>query len=243
MGAGIREQDARIFFEAAKEFNVWLVLRQTNRASLKYVGLSTYYPKPITCKVKTADYDPLLGSGGQRASYVTAGLVVDPTVHRNVFSGGKTAPQLLSLWKEFESGQLEIKGSGYSVDRDPKSIHFGCVQYKGKYLHSDYDLYDIIVVGHERANLALLGERDGAPDFQPPRLLALERFINGRIGSQMIQHGGQFQFSEHTNDTVEIFGPKGESFVGPAAPWYAQHFPHRRAPGPVGGFAAALKKA
>ncbi|HTZ58670.1 MAG TPA: hypothetical protein VMB49_11255 [Acidobacteriaceae bacterium] len=243
MSAGIREQDARIFFDAAKNFNVWLVLRQTNRESLKYIGLSRYFPKPITCKAKTADYDPAPGTAATRIRYTTAGLVVDPTVHRNVFSGGKTATQVVALWTNFKSEYLNSKGSDYSIDRDAASVHFGCVQYKGRYLHSDYDLYDIIVVGHERANLALVGERDGAPDFRPPRLAALERFINSRIGSQMIQHGGQFQFSEHTNDTVEVFGPKGESFVGPAAPWYAKHFPHRRAPGPLGGFAAMQHKA
>lgn len=242
MSAGMREQDARIFFEAAKEFNVWLVLRQTNRESLKYIGLSHYFPKPITCKAKTADLNPTPGSGMPGARYVTAGLVVDPTVHGKIFSGDKTGKQVVELWKKFKSEQLDIKGSDYSVDRDSNSIHFGCVQYKGKYLHSDYDLYDIIVVGHERANLAVVGEREGAPDFRPARLFPLGRFINGRIGSQMIQHGGQFQFSEHTNDTVEVFGPKGESFVGPAAPWYAQHFPHRRAPGPAGGFATMQKK-
>jgi hypothetical protein len=100
------------------------------------------------------------------------------------------------------------------VDRDPKSKHYGCVQYKGKYLHSDYDLYDIIVVGHERA---VVGERDGAADFRPARLFPIEDFVNGRIGAEMVHHGGQFQFSEHTNHLVEIFGPKGESFVEPAA--------------------------
>jgi hypothetical protein len=242
MSAGMREQDARIFFEAAKEFNVWLVLRQTNRESLKYIGRSLYFPKPITCKAKTADCDPPQGAGMPGVKYVTAGLVVDPTVHGNVFSGGKMAAQILGLWKKFKSEQLDIKGSDYSVDRDSRSTHFGCVKYKGKYLHSDYDLYDIIVVGHERANLAVVGERAGVPDFRPPRLFALERFINGRIGSTMIQHGGQFQFSEHTNDTVEVFGPEGEAFVGPAAPWYAEHFPHRKAPGPVGGFAAMQNK-
>ena len=73
------------------------------------------------------------------------------------------------------------------------------------------------------------------------RRFPVESFINGRIGAEMVHHGGQFQFSEHTNDIVEIFGSKGESHVGPAGAWYAKNFPHRRAPGPPGGFAAMKK--
>jgi hypothetical protein len=235
MSGVIRQQDERIFTEAAKKFQVWLVVRQTNHASLKYIGRSRYFPKPITCKAKTADMDSRI-AGMPLAIYVTSGLVVDPTVHKSVFSGYKVADGL-ALWKDFKAEHLESKGSDYSVDSDSMSLHFGCVQYKGQYLHSDYDLYDIIVVGHENANLVLVGERDGAPDFRPPHLFPLENFINGRVGSEMIHHGGQYQFSEHTKDIVEVFGPKGETYVGPAASWYAKNFPKRRAAGPPGGFA------
>jgi hypothetical protein len=81
--------------------------------------------------------------------------------------------------------------------------------YKGKYLYSDYDLYDVIVVGHERANLAVVGKRDGADDYRPARLFPIENFVNGRIGAEMVHHGGQFQYSEHTNDIVEVFRAQG----------------------------------
>ena len=241
MSAGMRPQDERVFAEAAKKFQVWLVVRQTNPASWKYIGLSRYFPKPITCKAKTADVDAFPGKGMPRSRYDTAGLVVDPTVHTSVFSGDK-ATKGIALWNDFKAEHLGAKDSDYKVDLDPKSRHYGCVQYRGKYLHGDYDLYDIIVVGHERAPLAVVGSRDGAPDFRPARLFPIEDFVNGRIGAEMVHHGGQFQFSEHTNDIVEIFGPKGESFVEPAASWYAKNFPNRRAPGPEGGFATMQKK-
>jgi len=242
MSAGMRPQDERVFTDAAQKFQVWLIVRQTNPASWKYIGLSHCLPKPITCKAKTADLDAFPGPGMKRSRYDTAGLVVDPTVHKNVFSGVK-AVKALQLWNDFKSEYLGRKGSDYSIDADSNSRHYGCVLYKGKYLHGDYDLYDIIVVGHERANLAVVGERDGAPDFRPARLFPLEEFINGRIGAEMVHHGGQFQFSEHTNDIVEIFGPKGERDTQPAASWYARNFPQRRAPGPAGGFATLLKRA
>jgi hypothetical protein len=242
MSAGMRPQDERVFADAAKKFQVWLIVRQTNPASWKYIGLSRYFPKPITCKAKTADIDAFAGPGMPRARYDTAGLVVDASVHRNVFSGGKIG-KAMDLWNDFKTEYLNVKGSGYTVDRDSKSRHYGCVQYNSKYLHGDYDLYDIIVVGHERANLAVVGTRDGASDFRPARLFPVEDFVNGRIGAEMVHHGGQFQFSEHTNDIVEIFGPNGERETQPAAPWYRKHFPQRRAPGPTGGFATMLKKA
>src|SRR6266849_1709034 len=186
MSSGMRPQDERVFAEAAKKFQVWLVVRQTNPASWKYIGLSRYFPKPITCKAKTADIDSFPGSG-PRARYDTAGLVVDPTIHKSVFGGDK-ASKTLGLWNDFKTEYLDSKGSDYAVDRDPKSRHYGCVQYKGKYLHGDYDLYDIIVPG--RANLAVVGERDGAPDYRPARLFPIEDFVNGRIGAEMVHHGG-----------------------------------------------------
>ena len=240
MTAGMRPQDERVFAEAAQKFKVWLIVRQTNSESLKYIGRSHYFPKPITCKAKTADEDAKPGPGMPRPGYETAGLVVDPSVHPNVFSGDK-AGSALKYWKEFKSDYLDTKHPDYKLDRDRNSPHYGCVLYKDKYLHGDYDLYDIILPG--RPNLAVVGERDGVPDFRPAHLFPLEDFINGRIGAEMVHHGGQFQFSEHTNDIVEIFGPKGERDTQPAAPWYAKNFPQRRAPGPEGGFATLLKKA
>lgn len=242
MSAGMRPQDERVFAEAAKKFQAWIIVRQTNPASWKYVGLSRYFPKPITCKAKTADVDAMPGPGMPRPRYTTAGLVVDPTIHKNVFTGDKVA-SAMDLWNDFKADQLDVKGSGYAVDRDLKSPHYGCVEYQGKYLHGDYDLYDIIVVGHERGNLAVVGSRDGIPDFRPARQFPVEDFVNSRIGAEMVHHGGQFQFSEHTNDIVEIFGPKAERDTQPAASWYHKNFPDRRAPGPQGGFKSMLQKA
>jgi hypothetical protein len=95
---------------AAKKFQVRLVLRQTNRASWEFVGRTEYFPKPITCKAKTADTNAEGGAGLPRARYETAGLVVDPNVHKNVFEPGKAAGAL-ELWDEFKeriSGQEKV---------------------------------------------------------------------------------------------------------------------------------------
>jgi hypothetical protein len=236
MGDGIRPRDRGVFAEAAKEFQVWIVMRQTNEASWKYIGLPKYFPKPITCKAKTANLDSFLGPSFPRVRYDTAGLVVNPEIHNNVYGGAK--PDAGDLWRDFRRRYLDVRGSDYAVDMDCRSRHFGCVIYQDKYLHGDYDLYDIIVVGHERANLAVVGTRDGAADYRPARLLPIEEFVNGRIGAEMVHHGGQFQYSKHTDDVVEVFGPNGETFVGAAAGWYKKYFPDRKPPGPKGGFKA-----
>ena len=94
MSVGMRPQDDQVFAEAARKFQVWLVVHQTNPASWKYIGLSHYFPKPITCKAKTAATNAFPGTGMPRARYDTAGLVVDPTVHKGVFSGEKSIKAL-----------------------------------------------------------------------------------------------------------------------------------------------------
>jgi len=63
----MRSQDKAIFLEAARQFQIWILVRRTNRASLEYVGRPGYTPKRIDCKVKTADIDS--------APYRLAGLV------------------------------------------------------------------------------------------------------------------------------------------------------------------------
>jgi hypothetical protein len=79
----MRSQDKAIFLEAARQFQIWILVRRTNRASLEYVGRPGYTPKRIDCKAKTADIDI--------APYRLAGLVVDPGIHPKAFKPGKAA--------------------------------------------------------------------------------------------------------------------------------------------------------
>jgi hypothetical protein len=73
--------------------------RQTNPASWKYIGLSGYFPKPITRKAKTADTGALPDAGMPRSRHDTAGLVVDPTVPKHIFRGDK-AIKGRDLWND-----------------------------------------------------------------------------------------------------------------------------------------------
>jgi len=193
----MRSQDKAVLLAAAKEFKSWILVRRTNRASLDYIGKPGYAPKRIDCKAKTADID--------QAGYTLAGLVVDPGIHPGAFKPGKTQKA-----KECWSAMKGLIGSIYKVDADPKSRHYGCLMLNGSYIHGDYDLYDIIDISQPERNLALVETRLGQPHMRGPKLLAIEKFINDRIGSPMIQHGGEAQYADHSEQSIDAFGPNGE---------------------------------
>jgi hypothetical protein len=206
MGA-IRQQDKVVFAAAARHFNFWILVRRTNRESLAYIGLPNYTPKPMDCKAKTADttYD---------GRYRTAGLVVDPEKHRRAF--GARLNDALEQWKKFQE-VLRDPTSGYSVDSDSNSRHFGCVTLcrtetggVRKYVHGDYDLYDIIDPDHARVNLAIVDTLHNQGHMRSPEFNKVKEYVNSRIGVPMVQHSGQAQFAAHSDEAVDVFGPDGE---------------------------------
>ncbi len=193
----MRPQDKSIFLEAANAFQVWILVRRTNRASLDYIGKPGYTPKRIDCKAKTADID--------RPPYKLAGLVVDASLHSKAFKPDKTQKA-----KDAWAAMKPLLGSVYTVDTDPKSRHYGCVLLQGCYIHGDYDLYDVIDVTQAHRNLALVGTLLGQPHRRGPKVLDVQKFINSRIGSPMVQHGGEAQYADHSEQAVDAFGPNGE---------------------------------
>lgn len=152
---GMRARDLRVFCMIAGKYNVYLLVRHTNEASLRYIGQPGYYPKPASIKAKTADTDPppcQYGTGGQRKTvqHRIAGLVPHPDFQPKVFLGEKlakarncwfdtldvlhgagvnipaTTPDTWAAWgKEHASG---LSGWRWKVDVDPASPHFGCLQ-------------------------------------------------------------------------------------------------------------------
>src|SRR5207302_820037 len=110
----MRAQDKAIFLEAARQFQVWILVRRTNRASLEYVARPGYTPKRIDCKAKTADVDT--------PPYKFAGLVVDPTIHPKAFKADKAA-KARDCW----AAMKPLMGTVYKVDSNHASKHYGCV--------------------------------------------------------------------------------------------------------------------
>ncbi|MGA2096671.1 MAG: hypothetical protein ABSH39_10265 [Candidatus Acidiferrum sp.] len=193
----MRPQDKLVFLEAASHFQVWILVRRTNVASLKYIGKPGYTPKRIDCKAKTADLDEV--------NWKLAGLVVSPIVHPKSFM-----PTKVKKAKEAWEAMSSLMGSVYTVDMDKKSRHYGCLKLGSCYIHGDYDLYDIIDIKQAHRNLALVETLLGQPHRRGAKVLAVQTFINNRIGSPMIQHGGEAQYADHSEQSIDAFGPNGE---------------------------------
>lgn len=234
----MRVKDRLALRDAASFHKCWILVRAINPSSIRYLDDPQYTPKPIDCKPKTADANV----GGKDL----AGLVIAPGVHgAGAFRGGKFS-KALDCWNSFlksqnvppctdakltpkqralkEAAALNKSGGDYQVDVDEKSKHFGCLRFQGKWIHGDYDLKDIIIEGQERRNLAAVEEMRGQSHMRGPRFFQIRDFVNTRLGKPLIQHGGEAQYADHSDDTIDVFGPKGEhtQLTGAAeiAQWY-----------------------
>ena len=238
----MRSIDQDVFKQVARDNNVWLLVRLTNSKSLKWAGNPNCIPKPISCKAKTADYD-------RDARYEIAGLVADPTLHRNKFRDDKLQ-KVMECWTEFSSAHLERnylqtgKGKdGYTLDIDQRSRHYGCVRRNFRYIHADYDLLDIIDATDPKSNQVIEEILDGAPHASSPRFPEIQQALNGRMDAPMVQHGGEAQFTYLYEQPIHVFFPmtglngKNYSDYDPviwlnkltAEAWYEREFGGRKA--------------
>ncbi|MGB3461949.1 MAG: hypothetical protein WBA33_08305 [Rhodanobacter lindaniclasticus] len=153
----MRGIDLQKFLMVAREHKVILLVRHTNEDSLRYVGVSGYYPKPALIKAKTADLNPpgvMRSVAGRmvRQDYAIAGLVVHPGMHPGAFKPAKVE-KAMKAWHECLScltahvpamgdPQRPESWSAWGADRaaacsaewrwrfdvDPASRHYGCLQ-------------------------------------------------------------------------------------------------------------------
>jgi hypothetical protein len=155
---GMRATDLRRFCMIAQKYNVYILVRQTNPASLKYVSQPGYYPKPAAIKAKTADIDPppfsyQVNGQSRTVQHRVAGLVPNPWFQPAVYGGSKLA-KAKDYWLETLDVALSpgsnIPAAGahahstwpawakerwsarthwrWKIDVDPASPHFGCLQ-------------------------------------------------------------------------------------------------------------------
>jgi hypothetical protein len=214
----MRPQDEQAFEDAARTIGVWILVRRTKPAALAYVGLAGYVPKPINCKAKTADAD--------QGAHRVAGLVTSPKVHPRAFNAAKLA-DTERLWDDFAREHLR-PGSPFTLEMNVPSRHYGCVKLNGKFIHADYDLYDIILPDQAFRNLAAVEQLLGQAHRRGPKFFEVQRFINGRIGVEMIQHGGSAQYEDHSDQSIDLFGPGGEKVTLlnelTVRAWYQERF-------------------
>jgi hypothetical protein len=230
IGIGMRGKDLRSFMQVARQYKVIILVRHTNADSLRYVGKEGFYPKPAAVKAKTADQSPppqtqLVGGRKAVRAYVgaKAGKAEDCWVHTmetlaptlmNVRVDLKR-PDTWSTWGVERKGVLAPRWR-WRVDIDPNSTYFGCLQLKAdgipwSYIHGDYDLKDVIVVGHEKDNERAEGKLDGVKNFTP-RLKGvsfdeIQRALNSTMGCEMVQHGAEAQFAWHGDEPITVAYP------------------------------------
>lgn len=176
-----------------------------------------------------------------RSSYQVAGLVVHPGFQPGCYRGAKMAkaqdawlhtletlsPTLMnrvvdpskaetwSIWGVERQG-VHAPSWKWRVDIDPSSPHFGCLQLKKSggpwwYIHGDYDLKDVIVLGHETDNRRAEGKIDGVKNFTPllyeREYETIREKLNGLIGADMVQHGAEAQFAWHGDEPITVAFP------------------------------------
>jgi hypothetical protein len=217
----MRPQDKAVFAAAAASPGIksWILVRRTNPQSLQYIARAGFRPKRIDCKAKTADVGPL------------AGLVVSPELRPDAFSESKRE-KVREAWEQFRNEVLSTHALGYSVDVRPASEFRGCVTLNGEYIHGDYDLYDVIDPQHAQRNLAAVETLFGQAHRRGPKFFAVQDFINVHIGVPMVQHGGEAQYADHTEQALDAFGPNHEQCTilneFSVRGWYRTRFLGRR---------------
>lgn len=222
----IRSKDVAVFKRVAKRFNVYIAVRRTNPASLPYIEKAGYEPKQLNCKFKTADKDAVVEGRHSRV----AGLVVDPSQPgmQQAFKSPQKHRKAMEIWRDYgprfvwQEGDPVTSGKPYLVDRDPTSPHFGALKSgfyhsrrSAKFIHGDYDLYDIVKADDPAKHIVVRETRydwsgdKGVPHVRVPEFMDIQNNLNNGFGVPMVRHGSQAGFSDYTEDDIDVFFPDG----------------------------------
>lgn len=224
----MRFSDIVACIEAAKFYDVYILVRRTNTHSIQYIGTPGYVAKRLDCKAKTAD-KPVTLPGGLKKE--VAGLVVDPTIEgfHAAFKPGKLN-EAKEEWRKFKplvapamvtaDGKPAYTymptGKFYAVQLDQKHKHYGCVMFSAssllsaaKFIHGDYDLYDIVPAVNPKENIVYQGRRLDVPHNRGKRFFDVQHFLNRKMRAPLVLHGSQAKWKDHTNESIDIFCPNG----------------------------------
>jgi hypothetical protein len=229
----MRSKDIASFRHVAIVQKLYILVRRTNKESIKYIGNPDYMAKPIDCKAKTADRVVLT-----RYGVVTcAGLVVNPTLplFENAFNTSRKAGRAANAWEAFITDHppasceardsQEVRtwpgaGPGYAVQMCTTSKHYGCVMHStypqginGKYLHGDYDMFGIAPADAPQEVLRTSSpeedNRMGAPHLRGPNTQSVQFSVNAISGLALIKHGEQELFADFDDEPLDVFCPDG----------------------------------
>ena len=176
-----------------------------------------------------------------RTTYQVAGLVVHPGFQPACYRGSKIGkaqdawihtletlspslmatqvdpekPDTWSIWG-VERQAVNAPQWKWRVDVDPASPRFGCLQIRKAgegwcYIHGDYDLKDVIVLGKETDNRRAEGKLDGVKNFTPVlyerEYETIRLALNNLVGADMVQHGAEAQFAWHGDEPITVAFP------------------------------------
>lgn len=245
---GLRKADLTWFKACAALRNAYLLVRGTNSEALDYFCIAGYTPKPIEIKAKTAEKTPKLD--GTAPDWTIAGLVADPTIVGPLAFGDgkieevrieweKTKPLIYSGDHDPVTGRPKqhlAGGKHFVVQMNERHKHYGCLMHSpdgvsfSRYIHGDYDLYDVVPAIDRHSNEFVRHPRYGwmAPgvqqeigtDFQPHLFIETQTFLNANIGAPVVKHGDQAKYKrEQSDEPVWAFFPGGnwEALIGRAA--------------------------
>lgn len=185
--------------------------------------------------------ETIFAGGKKSRRYDIAGLVVHPGFQPGAYRGAKVAkaqdcwdhtmetlaPTMLKervdlktpeTWAKWgvERHAVNAPRWWWRVDVNPDSERFGCLQLKSErtpwsYVHGDYDLKDVIVIGQEQDNRRNEGKLDGVKNFTPllqgMEFETIQHALNQEMGVEMVQHGAEAQFAWHGDEPITVVYP------------------------------------
>jgi hypothetical protein len=108
---------------------------------------------------------------------------------------------------------LEQPGStGFQLlpDRDIDRHALSTLPRGCAYIHGDYDLYALVHKDNPAQRAPRDGEFEGEAHSYGQNWKAFEALVRSQISLDMIQHGSQEHFVDHTDETVDMFCPTAE---------------------------------
>jgi len=219
----IDPRHTRVFLQAAKHFQVYILVRGANPKAFRFYGQPGYYPKRLDIKAKTAKQDV--------GRYMLGGLVVDPNIHPGAF-GNRDMRGVHKNWEE-SLGAIYLPAPGerrtylpagkhYAVETDPNHKHYGALYLcksglttNKQYICGDYDLYGLIAAKAPQQHEFVVEERLGNKHVRTPELLDVQIYLNRLFGLPLIQHGAQESYLSHQDEPVIAFEPGGETKILP----------------------------
>ena len=214
----VHPQHYGFFVEAARVHDCYILVRETGRTCIHWIGKQGYTGKRVDMKAKTAKKDV--------GYYQLSGLVCSPEIHPGAFIDHKKA---LEYWQSIQSlVTIPPNGQGfqdydslkvptpYVLQNNPKHKHYGCIAFVEfgllvpRYVHGDYDLYAIIPVGnrynpnsnfrvrtvgpnmsHKSLSQQIEAEKTfGSTDFIGPLSFNVANYINTKIAIESSDYVG-----------------------------------------------------